>query len=419
MNILWIVNTIFPEPAKKFKINTTNFGGWLTSLYNNVISNEKIQNFAIVTTYDGDDLKKFKKDKTFYYLIPCKNRNAYYDNKIFWEKILKEFNPNLVHIHGTEFPLALSFLNNNKSNIKVITSIQGLLSECSKKEFYYGRMKKYDILKNITLRDIYRKDILLFQSRLFKKRSYFEKKIINKSNLLLGRTSWDKFHTYKINSNVKYMKLNEILRKEFYNNNWDISKIKRHSIFINQAYYPLKGFHNVICGLKMLKDKYPDLSIKISGNNIIKDKKILQSGYGNYIYKLLKKNNLINSVKFVGLLSELEIIDALKESNVYLQTSSLENSSNSLGEAMILGVPSVASFVGGTNDIILDKEEGFLYDYRDPDIIYEYISDIFDNDELALKLSKNAKRHAEKTHSINNNVEELLKIYEETIGEEK
>lgn len=125
----------------------------------------------------------------------------------------------------------------------------------------------------------------------------------------------------------------------------------------------------------------------------------------------MNKLDLKENIYFTGILNEEQMVKQLLKANVFALPSVIENSSNSLGEAMLLGMPCVASNVGGTSDILEHKKEGFLYPYTEEAMLAEYISRFFDNDELCLELGKNAKIKANKTHNRDNNKEEIIKIY--------
>ena len=52
--------------------------------------------------------------------------------------------------------------------------------------------------------------------------------------------------------------------------------------------------------------------------------------------------------------------------NLYVHPSHIENSSNSICEAMLLGMPIIATYAGGTPSILGDKNEGLLVQDGDP-----------------------------------------------------
>ena len=106
----------------------------------------------------------------------------------------------------------------------------------------------------------------------------------------------------------------------------------------------------------------------------------------------------------------------MKKSHVFLSASSIENSPNSVGEAMLLGVPCVSSNVGGVSDMIKDKEEGFLYRFNETYMISYYVGKIFGNKELALSLSEKSKEKGEIIFDRKNNLETTINIYKEVIN---
>lgn len=115
----------------------------------------------------------------------------------------------------------------------------------------------------------------------------------------------------------------------------------------------------MIEAVALLCNEFPDIKVKVGGANIFEGNWIKGNSYGIYIRQLLKKYNIQERFEFEGFLSADEMKQLLLESNVFVCPSSIENSPNSLGEAMILGVPCVASDVGGISDMLTHNEEGF------------------------------------------------------------
>ena len=278
---------------------------------------------------------------------------------------------------------------------------------------YYANIDFKDLLFGITFRDLIKFDNIFKQKKAFEKRGINEIKLLKSSDYLIGRTTWDYANTKAITGEDKYFFCNESLRDDFYNAKWDIENIERKTIFVTQAYYPIKGFHFMIEALGILKNKYPDIKCYVSGYNIFKNSNIKLTSYAKYLKKKIKKYNLENNIEFLGLLDTNEMITYLKKSNVYVQPSVIENSPNSLGEAMLLGMPCISSNVGGVSDLLVHKIEGYTYPFSESAMLANYIETIFNDDSLAIELGKKAHEHAIITHNRKVNSDTTISIYEQ------
>jgi L-malate glycosyltransferase len=418
MKILWVTNTIFPEPSKVLNIPSPVVGGWMYGLLEQ-IKKEKEVEIAVATVYGGSDYVFFDICGVKYYLLPCDN-NLRYDKSLerLWKEVFQSYMPDLVHIHGTEFPHGLACIHSSK-NEKFVVSIQGLVSVIER--YYYAGISLTGIVKNITIRDVVKRDTIINAKKKFIKRGWYEKEYIKKAGNVIGRTEWDKAHTKAINKSVVYYHCDEILRGEFYvAKKWDINNIKRNTIFLSQAGYPIKGLHQVLKAVSLIKDEYPDIRINIAGVSIIKiasiEDKIRTNGYGLYIKRLIKKLGLGENVIFKGLLNECEMIEEYLSTHIFICPSSIENSPNSIGEAQILGVPTIASYVGGIQDMIKHKETGILYRFEEVEMLAEYIRTILSDDSFAMKISSLSIVSAEKRHDRVTNSQKMVKIYKDICG---
>lgn len=66
-------------------------------------------------------------------------------------------------------------------------------------------------------------------------------------------------------------------------------------------------------------------------------------------------------------------------------------------------------------DILEHKKEGFIYSYTECAVLAEYISRYFEDESLCLEYGRNAKHTAIKRHNSQENVNKIIKIYEEII----
>ena len=83
---------------------------------------------------------------------------------------------------------------------------------------------------------------------------------------------------------------------------------------------------------------------------------------------------------------------------------------------MLVGTPCVSAYVGGVSDMATDGKEALFYRNDDPAALAWNIKRIFDDDELAIELSRNGKKHAEVTHNPRLNAEKLLSVYRDILG---
>ena len=113
----------------------------------------------------------------------------------------------------------------------------------------------------------------------------------------------------------------------------------------------------------------------------------------------------------MGALKAEEMKRRYLKSNVFVSASTIENSPNSVGEAMILGVPTITSDVGGVKDMLKHGDDGFIYPVDETYMLAYYVDRIFSDDGLAQKLGRNARNHAIITHNRERITAEVLDTY--------
>lgn len=415
MKILWVVNIPLPEASLLMNEKPSPFGGWLVNASKAIAEKENIELFIAFPKNGLSKYKKLNGKNITYYIFRAVNdfdKKMIKDNHILTE-IVREVKPDIVHIHGTELPHALSMVNVcRKEKIEVLISIQGLVSICEK--HMYANLP-FKAIYGFTFRNLLRKDNVVGLRKLFAKRGKNEIEALKKTKHIIGRTTWDKACTLQINPMANYYFCNETLREEFYKHQWDINKCEKYSLFVSQGQYPIKGLHYVLEAMPIILKRFPCAKLYVAGKNIVKSDtikdKLFMTYYGKYIKKIIKKLNLEKNIIFTGPLDEKQMCELYLKSHVFVCPSSIENSPNSLGEAMILGVPCVASYVGGIPDMLKHEEEGFLYQADAPYMLAHYVCEIFENKDLALKFSKAARERALMTHDIKNNTARLIEIY--------
>lgn len=415
MKILWITNILFPEAisflttGKELKSS----GGWLLGAANILVKQNDIELTVATVSTLVTKLEFIKGHTINYYVIPYGKGNDKYnlDYEKYWIEIRKHLSPDIVHIHGSEFSHGLAYVNACGSD-NVVLSIQGLKSVYS--PYYHYGISDKEVMKHITLHDILSRSMFK-EKKMFCLSGILEKKLICKINHIIGRTSWDRAHTWAINPDASYYFCNETLRDEFYDGSrWNYEKCNKHSIFLSQAGYAIKGLHQMLKALPLILRHYPDTCIRIAGQSLMREKGISglkhYSGYKKYINNLIKKYHLENNILFTGSLSAEQMKQEYLKANVFVCPSSIENSPNSLGEAQLLGVPCISSYIGGAMDMMVGNECN-LYRFEEIEMLAYKVCEIFSNKENQINMSSVAKER----HSREKNCLQLIKIYKTII----
>lgn len=414
MRILWVVNTVFPDAAQHIGIQPPVFGGWMYGLASDLVAAGEVI-LSVATVYSGVEFYSFSKNGIQYYLIPNKPKNGL---RYHWLKLIEDFIPELVHIHGTEFDFGMTLMK-TCPNIKYVVSIQGLVSVCYR--YYLAGISTWDVIRNITFRDVIRRDTLFQARNKFYKRGLVEIDYLRFSMAAIGRTDWDRANSLAINPKIPYYFCNESLRDEFYTGErWSLKTCRIHSIFVSQAAYPIKGLHQVLKAVSILKNKYNNIVVNVAGENILRNKsiidKIRRSGYAKYIIGLIESLGVENNVNFLGPLSAKEMKDQYLKSHVFVCPSIVENSPNSLGEAQILGVPCVSSYCGGIPSMVTPEKSALLYSFGDYELLALKIESLFESNVLAEELSNCSIYESSKRHDRISNQSTLSNIYRSLIA---
>lgn len=196
--------------------------------------------------------------------------------------------------------------------------------------------------------------------------------------------------------------------------------MQRHSIYVGNGYNALKGLHFVIMALPYLIKEYPDVKVYVAGYKPYTEndkRSLLKKGYAAYLKKLIADLGVENHVEFTGPLKAPDVAKKLASVNAYVLCSAVENSPNTLGEAMMVGTPCVAAYVGGVSDMATDGKEALFYRNDDPKLLAWNIKRVFDSDELALSLSENGKKKALFTHDPERNAQLLIDAYTDILKE--
>lgn len=422
MKVLWLTNFLMPDHAKMLQKEASPRGGWMPALAEALVDSKKIT-LAVATNISGKCLKQGVVNGVQYYSVPCaKNfvKKGFLCSSLIqgYRRVIEDFQPDVIHIHGTEYFQGL-ITAQNFINCSTVVSIQGIINACQR--HYWGGLSFSDLLCSRTFRDWLRLDGLFEQKYRLNKRAKFEEKIFSSNDAFIGRTRWDRAHTRRFNPGARYYHCEELIRHPFYKGNWNIGQVRKHTIFVSGASYPLKGFHVLVKAAAILRHEFPDIQIRTPlarfNLNVGGGRQFWQNlrvgGYARYLKYLICKEKLEKSIVPMATLSADEMVRELSIAHVFVLPSFMENSPNSLAEAMLVGVPSIASYVGGVPSLVDDEKTALLFPSGDETALADQIRRIFLEDKVAQGLSIRARKVARSRHEKERIVKTMLQIYYE------
>ncbi len=413
MKVLWVSLVKFPPLCKHLGEPAPAHCGWLYSsakAIRHLMS--EVQLGVIVYSY-GRKYEQYDIDGITYYLVPSSSLNKTSIKQIATcKEAIADFEPNLIHIHGTEHSLAKAVCMANENGIRTVANIQGLAEPYMR--YADGGLSLWEKWSNITPLDFYRGTFMLNAKRSFKHRGECEHYVLTHITDVIGRTQWDHDHVMTVNPQLKYHFMDETLRDSFYEKpSWDYTHCKKHTIFVSNSGTPLKGAHQVIQALPIILRYFPDTMVNFCGSSVMSSnlKDMLRfQGYHLYLRRLVKHLHLQEHVRFLGMLSEAQMKQQFLDANVYVMPSAIENSPNSLCEAQILGTPVVASYCGGTPTLLTDGLTGHFYRYEEYEMLAQTVVRLFGQDDFT-RLSSSEMEVAAKRHNREKNANRLAEVY--------
>lgn len=99
-------------------------------------------------------------------------------------------------------------------------------------------------------------------------------------------------------------------------------------------------------------------------------------------------------ILFTGALAHAETLAIMREADMFVLNSTYEGFSHLLIEALSLGVPTIATAVGGNPELVRHEENGLLIPARDTDALAEAIERLLGDGALRARVSAHARESA-------------------------
>ena len=368
-----------------------------------VVKDGNVTYFSVTTT-NGNKLRK----AINYLFLTRERRTAKMAHNI--KEVIDQYSPDIVHFWGIEGKLSNAIPLMDRP---FVVHIQGLLSLIQ-----YAYMPNGVSIKDLKCFDPWWspatwKTFLFGTTQYQAYRSLIrnaksEKELAKYVKNWIGRTDWDYMASKMLSPNSNYYHCDELMRENFSESKWsyhyDGNTIHIHSS-IGTPWY--KGIDVILNTAIILKEQ--GLSIEWNVYGLTIDDAIVR-----YFMKRLNINPAENGVFFKGRVDGQQICKGLLSCDVYVHPSYIENSSNAIAEAMILGVPTIAQYVGG-NKTMLKDDSGILVPSGSPyDLAYAIME--MRDEKTAVNYSEKSLDVALKRQNKNKVLSDLMNIYKTIIN---
>lgn len=412
IRVLWFTNT--PSLASG-RLGVKNYmGGWISSLEMEIAKFLDIK-LGIAFPFEASKRNDFMIGSTRYFPIPItleggkvagilkrwRHQIEPSDEVLVYENIVNEFHPDIIHVFGSERSFGLI---GSVSNKPMILQIQGNLSVYTEK--WFSGVTYWDVIRYCKRKPFLQGFGIYHSYYLFRKRAIREREILKQCKYIIGRTDWDRRISSILSPESRYFQCEELLRPPFYNNQWKYIEREGKTLITTISPVTYKGLETILRSANLLKNtgkvKFKWNLVGVNGKEEIVR---ISEGVTNLRFS---DNNII----FKGAVNPDQLIDFLLESDCYVHPSHIENSPNSVCEAMILGVPVIATYAGGTSSIVNDGFEGTLIQDGDSYALAGAILELVTSPERMMLFSKNARKRAIGRHNPETVIRTVLEIYQ-------
>jgi glycosyltransferase involved in cell wall biosynthesis len=170
--------------------------------------------------------------------------------------------------------------------------------------------------------------------------------------------------------------------------------------FVGRLIYA-KGVQDLITAFSKIKDTALDTKLLIVG----------EGPYRANLEHLAQQTGCASSILFLGQKNQDEVIDILSATDIFVNPSYSEGLPTSVMEAASIGLPIIATDVGGTGEIIVSHETGMLVKTGDTGQLEQKLRELLTNTQLRRELGANARIFVEQKFNWEKIAELVESVY--------
>ena len=320
----------------------------------------------------------------------------------------RSFAPDLVHVHGTEHPLGLAALRLGRP---AVATLQGVATAL--RRHVLGSVPPLEIARSLGTRDFLRGSSYLHWYRGMCKAEATERVILSGLHCFMGQTDWDWEVLKLINPNATYFRGPRVVQQQYYSTEWRGPHSDGTTLFCTSSPAPYKGLETLLEALGLLSALgRRDIRLRVAGD-------VPGSMMWPWLRGVMRRQGVEGLVTWLGPLPADAVARELAEASAFVLPSHIENESNALIEAMLVGLPCIASAVGGVPSVVRDEVTGLLFNDTDPFALATAILRIADDMEFARTLAVTARSEAQARWEPKKGAHDIRAVYDAVLADRR
>ncbi|MGY5865779.1 MAG: glycosyltransferase family 4 protein [Candidatus Thorarchaeota archaeon] len=158
--------------------------------------------------------------------------------------------------------------------------------------------------------------------------------------------------------------------------------------------------------LFLLKSKYPNLMMMMTGEGSLKD----------WLFNEFDEKGVSSMVDYRGVVDTDDVPVLINKSRIFLYPSRKEPFGLSIVEAMACGVPVITTNVFGPREIITHSYDGFAVPPDDVQALVGAVETLLKDKDFRKRIAENALKSVNERYDINKHAKQLVVIYDDLIA---
>ena len=321
--------------------------------------------------------------------------------------VINQFEPDIVQCFGSEWPHAAIA---EDIDVPVVVHMMGFLNiyylatDMANGSLFWGPAR-FAKIRKLLFGWRNRDDVEALKERT----ASFERHVMKVNRFFIGRTEWDKNIVRYYSPGSRYFEVPEFIRLPFIREAgcWRYHFNGKLNLLTVASADDRKGIEIVLLTAKLLKELVGiDFEWRIAGGKELFERFERRCGI---------RHEDVN-VRLLGMLGAEGVVDELKNADLLIHPSVIDNSPRVICEAQLVGCPTIASNVGGVAQLVEHDVTGFLYPYNEPHTLAFLIANLADRREVLEGVSENALRIARERHDPQTIISKMLDVYKEVLS---